>query len=154
MNSNKNEQIPVSSTERSQINRNVLVWLNMFPDLPVGVITTEPLLPVDAVGMALSAITSAYINKSYILGGYQAEYSFKIIYRIKPLNSINARLDALELLNNMGDWCRANKPDLGDKIRVLKVSPTSQAELYAPYENGDEDYFITMKIIYEVNVNG
>lgn len=148
----KKERIPVSAKERSQIDRNILVWLNKFPELPVVVVTTEPLLAVDVAGMALSAITSAYINRSYILGGYQAEYSFKIIYRIKPLNSIDVRLSALELLNRMGDWCRLNKPDLGEKIRVLKVTPTSQAELYGPYENGDEDYQILMKLTYEVNV--
>lgn len=152
MSLSRKERAPVSATERAQIDRSVLVWLNTFPDSPVATIKTEPLLPINAAGMALSSITNAYINKSYILGGYQAEYSFKIIYRIRPLNSIDARLSAVELLNEMGDWCGRNKPDLGEKIRVLKVEPTSQAELYAPYENGDEDYQILMKLTYEVNV--
>lgn len=52
----------------------------------------------------------------------------------------------------MGDWCSENLPSLGDEIRVLKVSPTSSAELYGPYENGDEDYFIEMSLTYEVGV--
>ena len=81
-----------------------------------------------------------------------AEYSFQIFYRIRPGDSMNARLEALETLNTIGDWCRENKPNLGDAIRVLNVSPVSSAELLAPYEGGDEDYFIEIRLTYEVGV--
>lgn len=152
MNSKEQIRYPVPSEERTRIDRSVLTWLNTCPFIPVTVIKTEPQLPVDAAGMALSAITNAYITTKYILGGYLAEYTFKIIYRIKPGDSMNDRLEALEMLNRMGDWCMENRPSLGENINVNEVSPTAQAELYAPYENGDEDYFITMRIKYEVNV--
>lgn len=152
MNSNNQPKTPVSSQERTRIDRSVLTWLNKCPFIPVPVIKTEPQLPVDGEGMAMSAITNAYISKKYILGGYQAEYTFKIIYRIKPGNSTNSRLEALEMLNRMGDWCTENKPDLGEGINATNVAPTAPAEMFAPYENGDEDYFITMRITYEVNV--
>ena len=153
MNSNNQPRTPVPSQERTRVDRSVLTWLNTYPFIPetVSVIKTEPQLPVDGEGMAMSAITNAYINKKYILGGYQAEYTFKIIYRIKPGNSTNARLEALEMLNRMGDWCTENKPDLSENIHVIQVLPTAQAELYAPYTNGDEDYFITMRITYSVS---
>lgn len=153
MNSNNQPKTPVSSQERTRIDRSVLTWLNTIPFIPeaVSVIKTEPQLPVDGEGMAMSAVTNAYINKKNILGGYEAEYTFKIIYRIKPGNSTNARLEALETLNRMGDWCHENKPDLGANIRVIRVLPTAPAELYAPYVNGDEDYFITMRITYSVS---
>lgn len=150
MKSENKLRTPVATAERNKIDRTVLVWLNEFPGLPVATVTTEPQLPIDLEGMALSAITNAYVNRQYIYGGYQAEYTFKIIYRIKPGKSVNARLEALELLNAMGDWCRQNRPNLGEGIFVQSVAPTAQAELYAPYENGDEDYFITIKITYEV----
>ena len=70
-----------------------------FPENPVERITTESHLAVDEEGMALSAITSAYINKRYIMGGYEAEYQFKIVYRIKPAGSVDKSLQADELLN-------------------------------------------------------
>lgn len=152
MSSNNKPKISVPAAERSKIDRKVLAWLNQYPDLPVSVIKTEPQLPINEKGMALSASTNAYYSRRYIMGGYQAEYSFRIIYRVKPGDSMNARLEALEALNQMGDWCSENLPSLGDEIRVLKVSPTSSAELYAPYENGDEDYFIEMSLTYEVGV--
>lgn len=104
----------------------------------------------DVPGMAVSAITTAYISNSYITGGYEAEYQFVLIYRIKPGKSVNRSLEANELLNRFGDWARRNKPNLGEGIRVTKVIPTSQAKLYAQYEDGDEDHHIPIKIIYEV----
>lgn len=140
----------VAAAERDKINRNVLIWLNTFPEKPVANFTTETHLPINDTGMALSSITSAYINRSYIFGGYEAEYNFKVVYRVVPGNSMDKSLKADELLNRLGDWAMRNKPDLGEGIRVVKVTPTSQAELYAPYENGDEDHQIMMKIIYEV----
>lgn len=140
----------VAAEERAAIDRSVLIWLNKFPDKPVGTITTESHLSADEPGMALSSITSAYKNKIYILGGYQAEYQFKVIYRIKPGKSMDKSLKANELLNQLGDWAAQHRPDLGEGIQVIGVAPMSQAELYAPYENGDEDHQIMMKIIYEV----
>lgn len=140
----------IAESERSKIDRKVIVWLNKFPESPVGTITTESHLPVDEPGMALSAGTNAYISKQFICGGYQAEYQFTVIYRIKPGNSMDKSLKANELLNRLGEWAMQNKPDFGEGIRVLKVEPISQAELYAPYENGDEDHHIMMKITYEV----
>lgn len=132
----------------------MLVWANTFPDKPVDVIKYE-FLDVDSgeeSGMALSTIQGTYIVKKYILGGYQAEYQFKIIYRIKPGNSNDKRLKADEMLNQFGDWARTQKPDLGDGINSLKVEPTTQSSKFAAYEDGYEDYQILMKLLYEVNV--
>ena len=152
MESKNKPRISVPASERSDIDRKVLAWLNDSPDLPVKVIEMQPMLPINQVGMAVAASTNAFYSKRYILGGYRAEYSFQIFYRIRPGDSMNARLEALETLNTIGDWCRENKPNLGDAIRVLNVSPVSSAELLAPYEGGDEDYFIEIRLTYEVGV--
>ena len=39
-------------------------------------VVPESYLTVDVPGMALSTITTAYVNRRYILGGYEAEYNF------------------------------------------------------------------------------
>ena len=135
-----------------------MIWLNQFPELPEDIfrdmVAPESYLQLDTPGMALVPATNPYISKTYITGGYEAEYDFMVIYRIKPGNSMDKSLKADELLNRLGDWASRNKPDLGEGIRVTEVTPTSQAELYAPYkvvhQNGDEDHRIMMKIIYEV----
>lgn len=143
-------RVMVLDSERAEIDRNVLIWLNTYQDRPVATITTESQLGINEPGMAVSSITNAYISKSYILGGYQAEYQFTLIYRIKPGNSMNKSLQANEILNKIGDWARRNKPNLGQGIRVRKVEPISIAETYAQYEDGDEDHHIPIKITYEV----
>ena len=106
----------------------------------------------DETAMALSTIQGTYITRRYILGGYQAEYQFKLIYRIKPGDSNDKRLEADELLNHFGDWARKNLPDLGEEIRALRVEPTTQSSKFAAYEDGYEDYQILMKLTYEVGV--
>ena len=134
----------------------MLVWANTFPDKPVAVIKYECLDIDDAAGdetaMALSTIQGTYITRQYIVGGYQAEYQFKLISRIKPGNSNNKRLQADEMLNCFGDWARTQKPDLGEGINALKVEPTTQSSKFAAYEDGYEDYQILMKLTYEVGV--
>ena len=69
---------------------------------------------------------------------------------MQPGRSNNARLNADELLNKMGDWMssRSNYPDIG--YRILRIVCDSQSSLFAAYENGDEDHQILMTMTYEV----
>ena len=139
----------IPAAEEDQISRKMLVWLNTFPQKPVDLIRFE-FLPTDSAAMAMSTIQAAYIVKKYILGGYQAEYQFKVIYRIKPGNSNDKRLKADELLNALGDWALTQTPDIGTGRRVIRVEPTTRSSLFAMYDNGDEDHQILMKMNYEV----
>lgn len=146
----------VSAAEEDQVSRKLLVWLNTFPDKPVDLIRFE-FLPAETECMALSTIQAAYIVKRYILGGYQAEYQFKVIYRVKPGNSNDKRLKADELLNALGDWAELfggvnDDPFIGEGKHVIRIEPTTRSSLFAMYENGDEDHQILMKMNYEVNV--
>lgn len=148
----------VSAAEEDQVSRKLLAWLNTFPDKPVDLIRFE-FLPADTASMALSTIQAAYIVKKYILGGYQAEYQFKVIYRMKPGNSNDKRLKADEMLNALGDWAELfggvnNDPFIGEGKRVIRIEPTTRSSLFAMYENGDEDHQILMKMNYEVIKNG
>ena len=136
----------VSKTESDAISRYVTAWVNTFPDKPVSIINYE-FLNVGSgaeTGMAISTIQGAYITRRYILGGYRAEYQFKVIYRIKPGNSNDKRLTADELLNQLGEWSRTESPTLGDGMRSVYVEPTSLASKFAEYADGYEDYQILM----------
>ena len=141
----------VSAAEEYQVSRKLLVWLNTYPEKPVDLIRFE-FLPADTTAMAMSTIQAAYILQKYILGGYKAEYQFKLIYRIKPGNSNDKRLKADELLDALGDWTIGQRPDIGEGKTVVSVEPTTRSSLFAVYENGDEDHQILMKMTYEVNV--
>lgn len=157
MNSNNEKpRMLVAAEEVDKISRSMSIWVNTFPESPVSLIRYEFLnidkKTGDETAMALSTIQGTYITKRFILGGYQAEYQFKLIYRIKPGESNDKRLEADELLNHFGDWARKNLPALGDEIRALRVEPTTQSSKFADYEGGYEDYQILMKLTYEVGV--
>lgn len=140
----------VAASEQDQISRMLLSWVNQFPNKPVSVINYEFLRDGEP-GMALSTIQAAYKTKQYITGGYQAQYQFKIIYRVQPSTN-NDRLNADEMLNKLGDWMatRADLPVLGEGIRSIRIDATTRSSLFARYENGDEDHQILMNMIYEV----
>jgi hypothetical protein len=153
MTSENKPVVLVDKMENDEINRRVMAWVNGYPDIPDGVykgIVNYEYLQSDTASMALSTIQGAYIIKRYILGGYLAEYQFKLIYRIKPTTIFEERLNADETLDSLGYWCTQNKPDLGDGIIVRKVEATTRSALFARYENGDEDHQILMKLTYEV----
>lgn len=149
----------VAAEEEDKISRNVLIWLNAFPGIPDAVLAGNPMTPINfeflkdnVPCMALSTIQAPYIAARYIVGGYRAEYQFKVIYRIIPGNttSPDRRLKADELLDRLGDWAQREKPDLGPGIRALRVEATTRSSKFAEYENGDEDHQILMKLTYEV----
>lgn len=141
----------VSKSEPNQISRIMLSWLNEYPDKPVD-ITNYEYLNAGVPGMALSTIQAEYKVKQYILGGYLAQYQFKVVYRVQPGNSNNNRLKAEELLSNFGYWAskRTDMPVLGDGIRCKQIKVTAPPSFYGRYENGDEDYQILMNMFYEV----
>lgn len=148
----------VAADEEDKISRNVLIWLNTFPDIPDAVLAGNPMTPINfeflednKPCMAMSTIQAPYIVDRDILGGYEAEYQFKVIYRIIPgsTTSPDKRLKADELLDNLGDWVQQGTPDLGPGIIAVSVKPETRSSLFATYENGDEDHQILMKMRYQ-----
>lgn len=140
-----------SKTEEDAIARKLLTFINSYPDLPANIMLVQyEQLPDDGAGMAVSSIQGTYITRRYITGGHEAEYQFKIIYRIKPGTSNERRLAADELLDRIGTWSAENKPDLGDGINAKRIEQTTRSAIFAAYENGDEDHQILMKLTYEV----
>lgn len=131
------------------------MWLNKCPAKPEDIdLIRYEYLAASAPAMALSTIQGAYITHEYILGGYEAEYQFKLIYRINAGMSNDIRLKADEALNSIGDWAAdiGQRPNLGDSINVRRIECASRASIFAAYDNGDEDHQIIMKLTYEVNV--
>jgi hypothetical protein len=145
--------ILVSGEEADQVSRSLLRWLNEYPDKPVSRIGFE-YLDADELSMTLSTIQSAYKTKQYILGGYEAQYQFKLVYRVQPGRSTDERLAADEALNALADWAtnRKDMPDIGTKRKVLKIISDSRSSLFARYDDGSEDHQILMKLTYEVSV--
>ena len=141
----------VTREEEDKVSRNLLKFLNTFPDIPPSVDAIKhEFLRDDIPGMVLSTVQGTYIAERNIIGGYTAEYQFKIIYRIKPGDSMDKRLKADELLNRLGDWASGQTPDIGEGLSVQTLEPATRSSLYGIFENGDEDHQIFMRLLYDV----
>lgn len=149
----KNEVVFFANQETDQISRALLDWLNQYPDKPTSGIDYE-YLDADSVGMALSTVQSTYKTRQYITGGYQAQYQFKLIYRVQPMGPTGNedRIAADGLLNDIADWAsaRPDKPDIGPGRKILRIESNTRSTLFARYQNGDEDHQIFMTMTYEV----
>lgn len=142
----------VAPEEEDRVSRNVLIWLNDFPDIPTQIVSIQyEYMEPDEPCMALSTVQGTYIVERNIIGGYTADYQFKIIYRVKPGKSQSKRLEADELLNRIGAWASGGKPDLGPGLIVQTLEPTTQSSLYGMYENGYEDHQIFLRMTYKVD---
>lgn len=144
----------VSGLEQDQISRVLLMWLNQYPNKPVGRMEFE-YLPADKAGMSLSTVTAAYKTGEYVDGSYDAQYQFAILYRSQPETS-GDRLNMDEILNGLGVWAetREDKPTLGHGKTVVSIERNSTASLIARYPDNAEDYQILMTMNYEVNNHG
>lgn len=150
MSSKEQKPLPLASgEENSRITRQVLVWVNGFPGLPVDLVDFEMLAP-DRPGMAVTVPQGAAIRRRYILGGHEGELAFGLVYRLAPGSDVDQRLRAMELLDRLGDYAVAHPPDTGPHAITRRAETEGRAALTARYENGDEDYQILLKIIYEV----
>lgn len=137
--------------EEDKVSRQMILWLNNFPELPAEVssIQYETLAP-EKPSMALSTIQGAYVVERDIIGGYTAEYQFKLIYRLKPGQSTDVRLKADEILDRLGDWAAAQTPDIGEGLRVQELEQAARSSLLEILENGWEDHQILMRMTYKV----
>lgn len=140
----------VSGIEESMVSRNMLGWLNTFPNIPIAISLIDyEFIEPGATCMALSLIQGTYIVERYINDVYIAEYQFSIIYRTKP-DSPDARLKADELLNQLGDWATGQSPYIGDGLEVQELKQTMRSTLCASMEDGWEDHQIFMRMAYKV----
>lgn len=100
-------------------------------------------------GLCVSTIQAANKTKTYILGGYEAQYQFAVYRRLYAENN-DARIEADEELNMLSAWLEENPPTLPAGIRFKRLRRDSNAALLGRYDNGVEDHSITFTLFYEV----
>ncbi len=148
----RNEDIQaalVSKNEHDQIGRAVVVLVNKYPELPVDTVWYESIQPT-APSMTVSAVQGTYITQPYIDGSYEAAYPFKILYRIAPGGSIDKRLKADELLNDIADWLTMQTPALAGGEKFLEIERDTLSAVVDQYEGGEEDHQTFLTLRYKV----
>lgn len=143
--------VPVPAIETSVVQRSVLAWLRTYTDLPTGVTRIEyEFLPADRDGMALTSVQGAYKTAQYIIGGYTAQYDFRVVYRTAP-NSDAARLAVDDELNALAVWAESNAtlPTLDEGLTPRKIECTSLAAVQSVYEDGMMDSSVSLRLTYD-----
>ena len=146
---NQTSKTLVPAEESAEVVRRLILWLNTYPDKPVRRIEYE-VLPTNK-SMCVSSIQGAYKTRQYILGGYEAQYQFKVIYRLQPDDS-DSNLASDEALDALGSWAESAipGPDLGAGVQFRRLRRDSSSALFSTYEDGSRDHQILMTMIYEV----
>ena len=63
---------------------------------------------------------------------------------------MDTRLKAEEILDRLGDWASAQRPDIGEGLRVQDMEQTTRSSLFAALKDGWEDHQIFMRMTYQV----
>lgn len=145
--------VPVS--ESSKVYRSIKEWLDTYPNKPAERMDYE-FLPED--GGLTFAISNQGVLKTheYILGGYEAQCQFSILYRVACATN-DDRMKADEILNSYGEWCEQNIATLviaappESTARPIKCMRNTESALLAR-EMGIEVHSIALILNYEVNV--
>ena len=151
MANNRNEAPSLLPTAAQRnVQRAVKTWLNTCTQLPDGAggVTFED-LPENACGICFATVQAPYYAARYILGGYRAEYNFRIIYRVLPSDD-GDMLDAVEALTDVAAWCDTAEPPEIEGADNARVTVTSDAAILAAYEDGSNDYSVNLTLTWEV----
>lgn len=154
MSSPRKSEDLVSLGEGDQLARRLILFLNGWPELPreiagPGVLYTP--LPAKAISMGLYPIQGTYITDWDILGNRDAEYRFRVLYRVRPGGSQDVSLRADETLDALGEWLQSQCPDLGPGRTVTDIRPTTRAFGFDADANGDEDHQIILIMRYHMD---
>lgn len=137
----------VSSAEQSAVTRAVITWITSYENKPLNKVDYEYLGKTS--GLCIAVVQSAYKTKQFINGGYQAQFQFQIVFRLIA-DDVNSRLDADEVLNELGEWMENNVPEPPEGIARWKIKRDTASAVMARYDNNAEDHSISMTINYEV----
>lgn len=143
----ENKQTARAGEER--IGEQMMIWVNSFPQAPAGLREGAILygrLPQDAPGMALIPVPGGKTARD-ILGGREAEFRFRIEYRVRPEDS-RARLEADRLLDSLAAWAEEQRPPLGGGLEARKIRKLSRAALLRVHAGGEEDHGILLGLQY------
>ena len=152
MNENNRQRAPslLPVAASTGVQRAVKIWLNTCTDIPadVGSVSFENLKENES-GICIATMQTPFYAEKYTLGGYRAEYKFRIVYRVLPSDDSDI-LDAVEALETVAGWCEtADPPEMEGAVNE-RVSRASDVAILAAYEDGSNDYFIDLTLSWEV----
>ncbi len=131
------------------IGERMMIWVNSFPEAPAGLQEGAVLygqLAKDAPGMALIPVPGGKAVRD-ILGGLEAEYRFRIEYRVRPGDS-RERLEADRLLDRLAVWAAGQRPPLDGGLEAREIRVLKRAALTRVHPGGEEDHSVLLGLRY------
>ena len=159
--------IDIDGTEA--VSRAILNLLNTFPGLSQGQSVLFATLD-ESSGIGFFPVAgAAYLRDTEDVTGYvrqQCLYPFSVIYRAAP-KSEKQRMRIKEFLDLLGKWLEKQPVKIGNTTyqldsypaltsgnRVIKsIDRSSPAYLNAAYQDGGEDWMISIRLIYDNEFN-
>lgn len=135
----------VSAEEQARIARGICTLLNSCEYLPANKVDFEYL---GETGLSMVVNSSSHITRRFILGGYEAQLNFTLVYRVFA-ESNDERLEADEVLNSLAAWLEGETVSV-EHMTQKSLRRDTSASLATRYENGAEDHEINMTLLYEV----
>ena len=145
------------------VSKVLLDLLNQFPGLADKAVLFSTLSDASGIGFFPTSGAALQSNKEDVTGHVLqvCQYPFSVIYRAAP-KSETQRIRIKEFLDALGKWLERQPvtlnghahqisayPTLASGNRVIKsISRTSPAYLNSAYQDGIEDWMITLRLDY------
>lgn len=146
----------VSPGESEQLARRLITCINGWSGLPAAVAASGLIykpMPPKTVSMGLFPMQGTYITDWDILGNRDAEYRFRLLYRVRPGGSQDVSLQADEVLDALGEWLQGQCPELGPGRTATDIRPSTRAFGFDTDINGDEDHQIVLVMRYHMDAS-
>ena len=147
------QKVSLTYSYIQQLLTTVKTWLNTYFAETVDGKTVIPDkvsfedLPENDTGICFSTVQAPLYAARYITGGYKGQYQFQIIYRVLPSDD-GDMIDAVDFLMRFAEWCGSNPPTITNAVNI-RVEKTSNAAILTAYEDGANDYGISLTLTWE-----
>ena len=145
-----NDGVTIAQVMRDHLN----TWSNKPCDFQIEDLGKE------VPSLMIQQLASAEVKTQYINGSYIGLWNFAIYMRVSGEDTAS-RLDALSCLSECAQWLMekdvsgsyVNLPAIDENRTPQKIEVTNSPSIAVRYDNGVEDYLITMSLEYKVRRN-
>lgn len=145
---NNEKIIFTTATEQQMISKIFLDIINSCPNIPNNLIVQYGYLDEINESMCLIPNGKAIYNKQWINGSYEAQFPVSLIYRVRPVDTLN-RLKCQSIIDTIGEYLeKITYPHIDNNRTIQRIERLSNSELVYRDETGIEDWQLNLNLIY------
>lgn len=137
----------LSITEQTTISGALMQLITSWPDLPARVVPQWQRIE-DTKPLGIYTLQGAVYLRKDTLGGFQAQFPFKVLYAATASDS-KSRLLKQKVLDDLGEWLEAaNYPELTGGRQITNIERTTTSFKVGEDEKGKELYQCNLMLRY------